>query len=342
MIPTKIVPGSFRDPSGFLFFRNSALFRQVNLVYREHYDQLLASGLCERLVVVGLLIPHEEVGEAPVQTEKAYKVIRPELIPFISYPYEWCFSQLKDAALTTLRIQRIALKYNMSLKDCSAYNIQFHNGKPVFIDTLSFEILPKGRPWIAYRQYCQHFLGPLALMAYKELRLNQLLRCNIDGIPLELTTKMLPARTRFVPSLLAHIHLHAKSQGYFGRSRVPRSRFKMPLNALHGLVDNLEKAVQRLNSPSQKTTWSDYYSETNYSEEGLCHKEEIVRNFIETCKPSSVWDLGANTGRFSRIASDSGIPTVAFDLDPVAVELNYQECRATGVSQMVPRKHRKR
>ena len=252
MIPTKIVPGSFRDPSGFPFFRNSSLFRQINLVYREHYDQLLASGLYERLVVEGLLIPHEEVGEPPFQTENAYKVIRPELIPFISYPYEWCFSQLKDAALTTLRIQRIALEYNMSLKDCSAYNIQFHNGKPAFIDTLSFEILPKGRPWIAYRQYCQHFLGPLALMAYKDLRLNQLQRCHIDGIPLELTTKMLPARTRFVPSLLAHIHLHAKSQSYFGQSRVPRSRFEMSLNALHGLVDNLENAVQRLNSPSQK------------------------------------------------------------------------------------------
>ena len=134
-----VVPGSLRDPSGFLFYRHGALFRQTNHVYKEHYDLLLNSGLYEKLIKEELLIPHVEVDEAPARADCAYKVIKPEPISFISYPYEWCFSQLKDAALITLRIQQHALEFGMSLKDSSAYNIQFRNGKPVLIDTLSFE-----------------------------------------------------------------------------------------------------------------------------------------------------------------------------------------------------------
>ncbi|MCR4392989.1 MAG: hypothetical protein NUV31_01305, partial [Dehalococcoidales bacterium] len=117
-----IVPSSFRDPSGCLFQRNGLLYRQINLSYQENYRLLMTSGLYDKLVSVGLLIPHEEVATAPFEREKAYKIIKPEYLDFISYPYEWCFSQLKDAALLTLKIQKIAMQYGMSLKDCSAYN----------------------------------------------------------------------------------------------------------------------------------------------------------------------------------------------------------------------------
>ena len=127
-------------------------------------------------------------------------------------PYEWSFSQLKDAARLTLRIQRLALKYGMWLKDASAYNVQFENGKPVFIDTLSFECLPEGQPWVAYRQFCQHFLAPLALMAMQDNRFQQLLRTNIDGIPLDLASKLLPKRSYLRLGFLFHIHLHARNQ----------------------------------------------------------------------------------------------------------------------------------
>ena len=129
---------SFRDPSGFLFTKKNTLYRQVNKLYKEDYDFLKKSGLYKKLVDKGLLIPHHEVGINLAQTKVAYKVIKPTKIPFISYPYEWSFSQLKDAALTTLKIQIIALEHNMSLKDASAFNIQFFEGKPILIDTLSF------------------------------------------------------------------------------------------------------------------------------------------------------------------------------------------------------------
>ena len=185
------VPGSFRDPSGFLFYRDGLVYRQVNSVYAELYEQLIGSGLYQALVDARLLIPHEEVEIEPAEPSNAYKIIQPEQLPFISYPYEWSFSQLKDAALTTLEIQKRALEYEMSLKDCSAYNIQFWGGKPVFIDTLSFEAYREGHPWVAYRQFCQHFLAPLALMGANDVRLNQLLRVYIECVPLDLASACL-------------------------------------------------------------------------------------------------------------------------------------------------------
>jgi len=119
------IPSSFRDPSGFLFFQNRTIYRQVNTVYKEDYEQLINSKLYGTLTDAGLLIPHEEVAGDYTKSDKVYKIIKPELIQFISYPYEWCFSQLKDAALVTLKVQKIAFDFGMSLKDCSAYNIQF-------------------------------------------------------------------------------------------------------------------------------------------------------------------------------------------------------------------------
>jgi hypothetical protein len=142
---------SFRDPSGFLFQRDGHLYRQVNQVCQADYDRLISSSLYQKLVKQRLLIPHAEMTVAPAAPEISYKVIQPERIPFISYPYEWSFSQLKDAALLTLKIHRVALQAGMVLKDASAYNIQFMHGAPILIDTLSFAAYHPGDPWVAYR-----------------------------------------------------------------------------------------------------------------------------------------------------------------------------------------------
>ena len=166
------VTSSFRDPSGFLFFNEETLYRQVNVVYRDHYHQLIQSGLYDSLAEDGLLIPHQDVSDEFGCHSDVYKIIKPESIPFISYPYEWCFSQLKQAALLTLEIQRRTFRHGMILKDASAYNIQYWKGSPVLIDSLSFEAYADGQPWVAYRQFCQHFLAPLVLMSYRDIRLS--------------------------------------------------------------------------------------------------------------------------------------------------------------------------
>ncbi|MCX6357436.1 MAG: SAM-dependent methyltransferase, partial [Candidatus Aureabacteria bacterium] len=276
MIPTgdqlNRIPASFRDPSGFLFLKEGVLYRQINPAYRAHYEQLMNSGLYKALTDAGLLIPHAVSGPRGSDTPPGAIVIRPEMVPFVSYPYEWCFSQLKDAALATLKIQKQALKYGLSLKDASAYNIQFVNCAPVFIDTLSFENYREGAPWVAYRQFCQHFLAPLALMSHKDVRLSQLLRIHLDGIPLDLVSRLLPPRSRFNFSLLSHIHIHSRAQQRYGRSPIKPSSRK--LNRFHfmALLDNLECGVAKLRWEPGTTAWTDYYEHTTYRSESLHYK----------------------------------------------------------------------
>jgi hypothetical protein len=326
---------SFRDPSGFLFQRDGNLYRQINLEYQGHYEKLMASGLYQELVDAGLLIPHEEVTINPADPEKAYKIIQPECIPFVSYPYEWSFSQLKHAAGTTLEIQKRAINSGMSLKDSSAYNIQFHQGHPILVDTLSFEIYREGQPWTPYRQFCQHFLAPVSLMAYRDVRLSQLLRVYIDGIPLDMASKLLPFRTRLIFPLLLHIHLHAVSQRRFAGKAVETSR-QMSKVSLLGLIDSLESGIQRAHWSPKETAWGDYYEKHNYTPPGLEDKRSVITSYLEVINPNEIWDLGANIGIFSRIASERGIPTIAFDIDPGAVEQNYLECLSKNETNLLP------
>ncbi|NLF79294.1 MAG: SAM-dependent methyltransferase [Chloroflexi bacterium] len=317
--------GSFRDPSGFMFQRDGIWYRQVNPSYQADYDRLMASGLYQELVTGGLLIPHQEVAPELAYTAEAYKVLQPEALQFISYPYEWSFGQLKAAALATLAAQKIAFEHGMTLKDASAYNIQFVDGRPVLIDTLSFEQYREGSVWTAYRQFCQHFLAPLALMAYTDARLGQLLRVYIDGVPLDLAAKLLPVRSRLRLSLLMHIHLHARSQEKHAGQPVKAAARPVSRQSFLGLIDNLEMGIRKLSWDHPATAWANYYEDDSYTPQAFQHKQTVVEALIKQAAPRSVWDLGANTGVFSRLASAAGIPTVAWDVDPGAVELNYRQ-----------------
>ena len=330
---------SFRDPSGFLFHREDMLYRQINTGYRENYKFLMESGLYENLVASDLLIPHQEVSIEPAEAASVYKTIHPVLVPFISYPYEWSFSQLKDAALTTLTIQKRSLEYGMSLKDSSAYNIQFHRGKPTLIDTLSFEIYQEGEPWVAYRQFCQHFLAPLALMAYCDARLSQLLRVHLDGVPLDLTSNLLPFKTRLKFSLLMNIHLHAVAQKRYADKTIERTTVSrhMSKNSFLGLIDSLESGICALRWRLAGTEWANYtMTGHTYSDEAIAHKKQVVARSLDQIQPQSVWDLGANIGVFSRLASERDIPTLAFDVDPGVVEKNYLQCVADNEKKLLP------
>ena len=334
---------SFRDPSGFLFSRSGVLYRQVNRAYEQAYARLMDSGLYEKLVKAGLLIPHVEVDQAhpelahgTAESEACYKIIQPERVPFISYPYEWSFGQLKAAALATLAIQKRALRADMSLKDASAYNIQFVRGKAMLIDTLSFEPYHEGLPWVAYRQFCQHFLAPLALMAWKDVRLSQLLRVYIDGLPLDLVSGLLPAKTRLNFGLLTHIHLHASAQKRYSGEEVNARGNGMSRQAMLGLVESLESTIKKLDWNPRGTEWGNYYDITNYSDAAFEHKKKLVGVWTERIQPSMVWDLGANTGVFSRVAGAAGANVVSFDIDPAAVEQNYRQVKNDKTENLLP------
>ncbi len=334
--PTNANPASWRDPAGFIFSSGGEFFRQVSKRYQTHYDALISSGLYENLVARGLLLPHEDVEPELALERGAYKILRPRQLELVSYPYEWCFSQLRAAALTTLEIQQIALQHGMTLKDASAYNIQFVAGKPVLIDTLSFECYEEGKPWIAYHQFCRHFLAPLALAARVDIRLLDLLRANLDGIPLDYASALLPRRTWLRFGLLTHLHLHARSVRSFADGKSAAKNREVSVNALRAVVDNLRQAVAKLHYRQRGTEWGDYYDTHNYSEDSFQHKQEVVAEMLKQIQPDTVWDLGANTGVFSKLATATGASTVAWDIDPVAVENNFQECCREGESRILP------
>jgi len=330
-----VCPSSFRDPSGTVYHKGGKLLRQVDRSYSGHYDLLMGSGLYERLVREGLLVPHEEADPGLALSQGAHRVIMPEKVGFISYPYEWCFSQLKDAALCTIRIQKTGMEYGMSLKDASAYNIQSIKGRPVLIDTLSFEKYAEGEPWVAYMQFCQHFLAPLALIAYKDARLSQLSKAFIDGIPLDLASRLLPWRTLANPGLLIHIHLHAMSQNHFKDKTAAGKGRTMSRKSVMGLADSLESTIKGLRWKPQKSGWSGYYGGTNYGPQAMECKKRLVREYLEASKPKTVWDLGSNTGEFSRLATSLGASVVSMDQDPSCVEKNYLEAKSKG-AEMLP------
>jgi len=331
------ISSSFRDPSGFLFVaEDGSLFRQINIPYQQNYEMLMGSGLYDELTASGFLVSHEEVELSLKRDEFAYKIIRPDRVPFVSYPYEWCFSQLKDAALLTLNIQKMALEHGMSLKDASNYNVQFMQGRPVFIDTLSFERYREGEPWVAYRQFCEHFLSPLLIMKYIDPRFINLLRVYIDGIPLDITARMLPFHTKINPKLLIHIHLHARSKSHYAGKVVEKKTQEFSKLAMLGFIDSLEGVIKNLALTSKDTEWGEYYSDTNYSAEAHRDKKQLVLQFLDTLGPKDVWDLGSNDGTFSRLASDKNIPTISFDMDPACVEKSYSKVRRDNERYILP------
>lgn len=333
----KAVSGSFRDPSGFVFEREGVLYRQINNCYREDYEHLIKSGLYRELSNAGLLVKHARADVEPFDPGDSYMVIRPERVPFVSYPYEWSFSQLKAAAAVTLAIQRMALRHGMSLKDASAYNIQLTRGRPVLIDTLSFEIYEEGPPWVAYGQFCRHFLAPLYLMAKKDVRLGLLLRDYIDGVPLDLASSLLPTRTWLSTHALMHVHLHARSERKYSEAEVEPSELKrLDRKSFLALLGSLESAVRKLMWKAKGTEWAEYYRQANYTDEAFESKRRIVAGMMERSEARSVWDVGGNVGVFSRVAADLGASVVCMDSDPACVERNYLQCAEDGEENILP------
>jgi ribosomal protein L11 methylase PrmA len=272
-----------------------------------------------------------------------YKLIKPLQIPFISYPYEWSFSQLKAAAILTLRVQHEAIKHGFVLKDASAYNVQFHESKPVFIDTLSFEPYEPGTPWVAYKQFCQHFLAPLALMAHTDIDLSKLMISHIDGVPLPLASKLLPFKTRISYSLATHIHLHSKMQQQHadaaGENRAETARkTSVSAKGMRGLIESLANTIEKLNWKMPETEWGNYYENTNYSDRAGEEKRALVDRLLAGIPDSLkiIQDFGANTGEFSRIAAKHCELVVSQDIDPVAVEMNYRKSSSDGPVNILP------
>ncbi|MBL7766918.1 MAG: hypothetical protein JNJ58_12530 [Chitinophagaceae bacterium] len=319
------IPSSYKDPSGFIFLHQDQYYRQVNPVYQKHYDHLMTSGLHETLVQQEKLIPHQDVTPQFSETI-AYKIILPQQISVISYAWEWSFGMLRDAALCTLDNARAALSHSMILKDANTYNIQFIQGKPMLIDTLSFEIYEEGKSWIAYHQFCEQFLAPLALMKYTDVSLNKLLQIYPEGIPLSVCRKLLPSKAKFNLHIYLHIFLQSQYAGKQEQKKQQKQFFSKAklLTLLNGLYD----FVSGLSLVEKKSTWNNYYDETILSQHYLDEKKKLVLDLVNTISIKSLLDLGANDGAFSLLLSNQVQQTISIDGDAFCIDRLYEKNKA--------------
>jgi len=312
---------SYRDPSGFIFTLNNEVYRQVNLVYKQDFELLMSSGLYHELTQKDVLVKHEELRNNLTGQKDWYTTLKPEKLAYISYPYEWCFDQLKDAALLTLQIARTGIKHDMILKDATPFNIQLHGSKLVLIDSLSFEAYDASRPWVAYRQFCETFLAPLTLMHYHQQPFQPLLYAYPDGIPLAVASNLLPWQSKLNLHVYLHIHLQSR---YAARKPSAGKNVSFSRQKLLNLLSSLQTAVESL-TLKHKGVWSDYYREAQERAGYLADKTQIVTKWINNLPGIfTAVDLGANDGTFSEILSHKAITTISVDGDHFAVTKLYK------------------
>ncbi|PRP68193.1 nodulation protein NoeA [Nonlabens agnitus] len=325
----KQLPASYRDPSGFVFMDSGVLKRQINPVFFEEYDAAVNSGIYEKLFEKGWLIQHQEESR---DEEKI--ILVPDQIPFINYPYEWCFTQYKHAAQLTLRLQMFLLEHGFSLKDASAFNITFHKGKPVFIDTLSIERYKEMEPWRALQQFEQHFFGVLLLAETRGARYLKTVSHQINGVDLKETAKLLSWKTRFHPVIYPNIHLMAKNDSGHSSSSPAKSP-EISKESQLKILKVLEMHIAGM-SLAESTEWTAYYNQTNYDQASFQRKKELIQQWSNDLNVKTAIDLGGNDGTFARELSASIEQIIVSDIDQAAIDHCYQTELESSHNRILP------
>ena len=336
-------PGSFRDRTARVFYHNGSVFRGLNQHAWYEWERLRSTIFFGRAVDEGKIVATAQADPAELPKlvdDFEQRVLKHETIPFVSYPYEWPFGMLKDAALLQLELLASALEEDMILKDSSSFNVQWVGTRPVFIDIPSFRKLSEGEPWIGYRQFCQLFLYPLFLQAYKNIPFQTWLRGNLDGIEPEQCQQLMSFRDYFRRGVFSHVFLQAKAQSQFAhtnrdvRDDLRKAGFDVRL--IKANIKSLQALVERLEWTKEKSTWSEYTSNNSYDSGDSGKKVSFVRDSIGSRNWQLVWDLGCNTGTFSQIAAERARHVIALDADQLAVERFYQTLKLRGSSKILP------
>ncbi|MBT3387704.1 MAG: class I SAM-dependent methyltransferase [Desulfobacula sp.] len=323
---------SFRDPSGQIFLRDDKIFRSIYSDGVEDFEAARQNSIYEESIQNGYLIEHTEASLTSAPEGSIYCIEHP-LIKMITYPWEWSFSMLKDAALLHLDMMDFLIPKGFWLRDANAFNVQCHNGKLLLIDTLSIGKRTENSPWVAYNQFCSHFLAPLAVAAYSDIRTLGLWRANINGYPLDLAARLLPTLKKYSPGLLMHLTMHA----HFQKKSQKRQNLKTKTTtrprkfndlALSGLINSLRKTISKIKINLKSEIWSEYDSIRTYQSDDVIIKTDFVRKIISRLLPETVWDLGGNTGEFSMTAAQGGAFVMSIDGDPACTEFIYQKRRS--------------
>ena len=335
MAASHLEPGSFRDRTSRVFYQDGAVLRGLNTHAAQEWEVLKAQPFFQQFMAEGKIVRTEQVEPTDASSHAGQwdahwsVILKHQAIPFISYPYEWPFSMLQDAARLTLDLQAAALNVDMTLKDATPFNIQWSGSQPVFIDIPSFERLRPGEPWVGYRQFCQLFLYPLFLQAYKDIPFQPWLRGNLEGIEPAQCAHLMSLRDLLRPGVLSHVVLQAKAQASYARTEhnlkkdLRQAGFHKAL--IQANVSRLRKLVAQLTWQQTRSTWSDYTEALPYTESEQHQKADFVRRITHSRRWNLVWDLGCNTGTFSRIAAENADYVLAMDIDTLVIERFYRE-----------------
>lgn len=328
--------GSYRDREGRVFYGEAGeVYRALSPAALAEWQAVSATRFFSEAMAAGKIVRTEEVSGGPAEFALPdagwAAVLRHEKIPFVSYPYEWPFGMLRDAALLHLELLEQALDEEVTLKDGTAYNVQFVGARPVFVDVVSFARLARGAPWAGYRQFCQTCLYPLLLQGYKNIAFHPFLRGCLDGISPADCARIMSLRDLLRPGVLTHVGLHAwlESDRAVRQSNVqealPRAGFDKSL--IKNNVAGLSRSIGKLNWNPPESKWSAYAGCNSYSESDKCRKAAFVREAAAARPVGLAWDLGCNTGEYARIVAEHVRYVVAMDADHLAVERFYQSLK---------------
>lgn len=348
--PPTFEAGSYRDREGRVFYgENGEVFRALSaralgewegVAATRFFQQAMAEGKIVRTVSsdgARHLLALSAKTDGQLAKDAWAGAVQHDRIPFVTYPYEWPFGMLQDAALLQLELLQTALAEDFTLKDGTSYNVQWRGAQPTFIDVVSFEKLKLGQPWAGYRQFCQTALFPLMIQAYRQIGYHALLRGRLDGITPAECANLLPGFNVFRAGVLTHVWLHARLQENSAvregnlRKGLPRAGFDKSLiaNNAKGLV----KIIRKLRwTPT--SDWSGYATQNTYTQSDAQRKAEFVRAAAGAAPINLAWDLGCNIGEYSRIVAEHAQYVVAMDADHPTVERLYQQLKAAGDSPL--------
>lgn len=335
------IAGSFRDPAGRVHDLEGRIFRTVTPAGAKDFEDVLKTGFLDALVDDERLVGYTLVDDQSVTAmfPGASYVLEHPRLSYISYPYEWSFSQLKAGALHYLDIALDALKAGLVLSDATAYNIQFEGARPVFIDHLSFRPYRDREYWSAHRQFCEQFLNPLLLRSELGISHNAWFRGGLEGISTDDMARLLPLRSRLSLRMNAHVFLPAHFQKGTQQTAVKRRNGGgagkgLSRHGYQGMLRQLRKWVSDLDPKGgRQTVWSDYADANTYDRAEAEAKAELVGRFVKDQKAARVIDLGCNTGFFSEIALKAGAQSVVgFDFDQDSLDKGFHRAAANGLN----------
>ncbi|MDQ2700879.1 MAG: methyltransferase [Actinomycetota bacterium] len=344
---TNAEPGSFRDRDSRVVITDDAILRALSPEGAGDWDALAASPLLDNLVDRGDLIPTREVdqstldGATDLLPSGVTRVLEHDRVPFISYPYEWTFSMLQDAAMLQLDLGIAAVDQGLMLKDATPYNVQFQGASPIFIDVGSFETIPEGLPWVGYRQFCMLYLYPLLFQAHKDIPFHPWMRGSIDGIQPIDAIKVFSLRDRLRKGVFLHTSLHARldrraNKSGPGDADAPAKKREVKPEAVKAHMASMKRLVSKLRWKSGETSWSGYRAHNTYSDDDDKGKQAFVAEVVAAEKPALTWDMGCNDGAYSRLAAENSDRVVAFDFDHATVEALYRSLKEEGNTRILP------